>query len=138
MLSTGKTVEMMMGKFIETHDKQDQLVQECNFHQPEGGMMQDASNVIWTPVQQHAPIISGWDVSDEETGIIEETYPAVLGTPTNDFVKQRADNMRTQRYWERRAEQSGRRQASELNKDIASAIAVQGKSFLSFQCYIRL
>lgn len=119
----------MVEKFKETHEKQTQMVELTNFHEPDAGTMQDASNVIWYPVQQHAPIISGWDLTGSETGIIEETYPAVLGTPNNDFVKQRADDMRTQRYWERRAEQSGRRQASELNKDIASAIATQGSLF---------
>jgi len=128
-LSTGKIAEVMVEKFIETHEKQTQLVEQTNFHEPEGGMMQDAGNVIWYPVQQHAPIIEGWDLTGEETGIIEETYPAVLGTPNNDFVEQRADNMRTQRYWERRAEQSGRRQASELNSDIADAIVKQGSLF---------
>jgi hypothetical protein len=129
-LSTGKTAEVMVEKFIETHEKQIQMIDLTNFHEPDAGIMQDASNVIWTPVQQHAPIIEGWDLTGEETGIIEETFPAVLGTPTNDLVQQRADDMRTQRYWERRAAQSGLRQASELNKSIASAISTQGSLFI--------
>jgi hypothetical protein len=68
-------------------------------------------------------------LTGNEQGIIEETYPAVLGTPNNDFVKQRADNMRDQRFWERAMEVAGKRQASELNSDIASAIATQGSLF---------
>ena len=127
--STGKTAEVMVEKFKETYEHQQQMIELTDFHEPEGGMMQDSSNVIWYPVQQHAPILSGWDLSSAETGIIEETYPAVLGTPNNDFVQQRADQMRTQRYWERRGEQSGKRQATELNSDIASAVATQGSLF---------
>jgi len=128
-LSAGKIAEVMFEKFKETHGKQTQLIELTNYHEPNSTTMQDASNVIWYPVQQHAPIISGWDLTGEETGIIEETYPAVLGDPNNDFVKMRADDLRTQRFWERRGTQSGKRQASELNKDIATAIATQATLF---------
>jgi len=128
-LSTGKIAEVMFEKTKETYEHQQDLLRLTNFHQPEAGSMQNSSNFIWYPVQQHAPIISGWDLSDEETGIIEETYPALLGTPKNDFVQMRADDLRDTRFWERRAEQSGRRQATELNAAIASAIAVQGSLF---------
>jgi hypothetical protein len=128
-LSTGKTAEVMFEKFKETYEHQDQLLELTDFHEPDGKDMQNSSNVIWYPVQQHAPVLEGWDLSSSETGIIEETYPAVLGTPNNDFVQLRADDLRDQRFWERRAEQSGRRQATELNKDIASAVATQGSLF---------
>jgi hypothetical protein len=128
-LSSGKIAEVMVESFKETYEHQDALLDMTNFHEPDGGTMQDASNVIWYPVQQHAPVISGWDLSGQEQGIIEETYPAVLGTPNNDFVQMRADDMRTTRYWERRGEQSGKRQATELNSDIASAVATQGSLF---------
>lgn len=127
--STGKTAEVMFEKFIETYEQQDKMLELTDFHEPDAGMMQNSGNTIWYPVQQHAPVISGWDLTGEETGIIEETYPAVLGTPNNDFVEMRADDLRTTRFWERRAEQAGRRQATELNKDIASAIATQGSLF---------
>jgi len=91
--------------------------------------MQNANNVIWRPIQQHAPIIDGFDLSNLETDIIEETFPSLLGTPKNDFVEQRADDLRDMRFWERRGKQSGRRQATELNKQIASAVALQGSLF---------
>jgi hypothetical protein len=128
-LSTGKLAEVMFESFKESHEAQEQLLPLVNFHEPEAGAMQNSSNVIWYPVQQHRPIISGWDLTGNEQGIIEETYPAVLGTPNNDFTKQRADNMRDQRFWERAMRQAGKRQASELNSDIASAIATQGSLF---------
>ena len=129
-LSTGKIAEVMFEKTKETYEHQMQMVEMVDFNQPDAGTMQNTGNFVWYPVQQHAPIIAGWDLSGQETGIIEETYPALLGTPNNDFVKMRADDMRDQRFWERRGEQSGKRQATELNKDIASAIAVQGSLFI--------
>jgi len=128
-LTTGKVVEAMFEKAVETYEQQDSMLPLVEFKEPDGGAMQNAGNVIWTPVQQHAPIIEGWDLTDEETGIIEETYPSILGTPKNDLIEQRADNMRTLRFWERRGEQSARKQVSEQNKSIAAAIATQGSLF---------
>lgn len=129
-LSTGKIAEVLFDKTMETYEHQMQLLPLCNFEQPDGMTQQNAGNVIWKPVQQHAPVISGWDMTGQETGIIEETYPCILGTPTNDFVQQRADDLRDSRFWERRGEQSGMRQATELNKQIAAAVATQGSLFI--------
>jgi hypothetical protein len=128
-LSTGKVAEVMFEKAKETYEHQDMLLDLTDFHEPDAANMQNAGNVIWYPVQQHAPILEGWDLSGQETGIIEETYPSVLGTPTNDFVKQRADDLRDQRFWERRGEQSGRKQATNMNKAIADRVALQGSIF---------
>jgi len=128
-LSTGKVAEVLFEKTKEMYEHQMDMVEMTNFHQPDGGTMQNTGNFIWYPVQQHAPIITGWDLSGQETGIIEETYPALLGTPSNDFVKMRADDMRTTRFWATRGEESGKRQATELNKRIAAAIAAQGTLF---------
>lgn len=128
-LTTGKTVEIIFEKAKETYDHQETMLDLVTFEQPDPGKMQNSDNVIWRPVQQHAPIIDGWDLTGEETGIIEETYPAVLGVPTNDLVQQRADKMRDKTFWERRAFQSGKRQATELNKRIAALIATQGSLF---------
>ena len=132
MAQTAKIAEVMFEKALETYESQMQLIDLCNFEEPTAADMQNSNNVLWRPVQQHAPIITGWDLTGQETDIIEEAYPAVLGTPANDFVKQRADQMRTQLYWERRGEQSGKRQASNLNSAIASAVATQGSLFYRF------
>ena len=128
-LTTGKTVEIIFENAVETYEHQDSMLDLVSFNQPDPKKMQNADNVIWQDVQQHAPIISGWDLTGEETGIIEELYPAVLGTPNNDLVQQRADKMRDKQFWEKRAKQSGKRQATELNDDIASAIMNQGSLF---------
>ena len=128
-LTTGKTVEIIFENAVETYEHQDSMLDLVSFNQPDPKKMQNADNVIWQDVQQHAPIISGWDLTGEETGIIEELYPAVLGVPNNDLVQQRADRMRDKQFWEKRAKQSGKRQATELNDDIASAIMNQGSLF---------
>lgn len=129
-LTTGKVAEVLFEKTKETHEHQMQLLPLTSFEQPDAGDLQNSGNVVWRPVQQHAPIVTGFDLTGEETGIIEETYPSLLGTPRNDFVKMRADDLRDMRFWERRGEESGMRQATELNKQIASAVALQGSMFI--------
>lgn len=128
-LTAGKIAEVLFENALETYEHQDMLLGQTSFFEPDGGDMQNAGNVVWRPVQQHAPILSGWDLTGQETGIIEETYPALLGTPSNDFVSQRADDMRDIEFWKRRGTESGRTQATNLNKAIASAISVQGSMF---------
>lgn len=128
-LTTGKTVEIIFEKAKETYEHQDSMLDLVTFEQPDPIKMQHSSNVIWRTVQQHAPVIYGWDLTGEEQGIIEETYPAVLGTPANDLVKERADHMRDQRFWERRAYQSGLTLSTNLNSDIAVAIKNQASLF---------
>lgn len=129
-LTAGKIAEVIFENALETYQQQDMLLGQVSFFEPDGGDMQNSGNVVWRPVQQHAPILPGWDLTGQETGIIEETYPAILGTPSNDFVSQRADDMRDMRFWKRRGEESGRQQATNLNKAIANAIAVQGSMFV--------
>jgi hypothetical protein len=129
MSSTGKIVEVLFEKTKETYEQQMQLLDLTSFEEPDASSMQNSGNVVWRPTQQHAPVIDGWDLTGLETDIIEQTYPSILGTPKNDFVSQRADDLRDLRFWERRGEQSGMRQATELNKSIANAVAVQGSKF---------
>lgn len=129
MATTGKIVEVMFEKAKETYEHQMQMVDMTTFNQPDDATLQNAGNVVWYPVQQHAPILEGWDLTSREQEIIEETYPSILGEPKNDFISQRADDLRDMRFWERRGEQSGMRQATELNKLIAQAVAIQGSMF---------
>lgn len=129
MASTGKIVEVLFENTIETYENQDMMLDLVDFYSPDSGDMQNADNFVWRPAQQHAPILTGWDMTGQEQEIIEETYPAVLGTPKNDFVEQRADQMRSAKFWEDRGKQSGLQQGTELNRAIASAIATQGSMF---------
>jgi hypothetical protein len=129
MAQTGKIAVVLFEKTKETYEHQMQLLPLVEYEEPDPGNMQNANNIVWRPVQQHAPVIEGWDLTGLETDIIEETYPSQLGTVKNDFIKQRIDDMRDLRFWERRGKESGKRQATELNKLIAQAVALQGSLF---------
>lgn len=128
-LTTGKIAEVIFENALETFESQEMMLDKVDFWVPDGGDLQNAGNFIWRNVEQHAPIIDGFDLTGLETGIIEETYPAVLGTPTNDFVDLRIDDVRDMGFWERRGRTSGARQASNLNQEITTAMVNQAGLF---------
>ena len=129
MAETGKIVEVLFENALDTYNHQTSMMDMVDVFKPNSGDFQNAGNFIWRPVQQHAPIINGWDLTGQETDIIEETYPAVLGEPANDFFEQRADDLRDMAFWERRGKQSGMRQATELNRRVATLVAETGSIF---------
>jgi hypothetical protein len=129
MAITGKIAEVMFEEILDTYEHQDQMLDLVSFMEPNGADMQNSNNVLWRPVQQHRPILSGFDLTGLEQNIIQETYPAVLGTPKNDLISQRADDMRDMQFWRDAGKTSGLQQVTELNKSIAAAITTQGSMF---------
>lgn len=129
MATTGKIAEVMFEEILDTYEPQDQMLDLVSFKEPNGADMQNSGNVLWRTVEQHRPVLTGWDLTGQEQTIIQETYPAVLGTPKNDLISQRADDMRDMQFWKDAGKTSAMQQVTELNKSIASAIAVQGSMF---------
>ncbi|HIB77423.1 MAG TPA: hypothetical protein EYO58_07360 [Flavobacteriales bacterium] len=52
----GKIAEVMFESVLDTYEDQTMLVDKTQVFTPESGTMQNAGNVIWRPVEQHAPI----------------------------------------------------------------------------------
>ena len=128
-LSTAQSVEVLFEKALETYEHQMQMLDLVDVFTPDPAAFQNSSNIIWRPVQQHAPIKEGWDLSNMFGDVIEEYYPAELETPRNDAFQLRADDLRDMRFWERRGKESGRRQATFLNQQLAELVAEQGSLF---------
>lgn len=128
-LNTAKAVEVMFESALETLEYQTSLLEMTTVFKPNSAEMQNASNVIWRGVQQQAPIIEGWDLTGQQTGIIKQFYPATLGTPSNDYFELRADDMRDMTFWEERGKQSGMKQGTYLNQSIASLVRNTGSMF---------
>lgn len=127
--TSGKIAEVLFENVLETYEEQTQMMDLVDTFKPESALMQNSGNFIWRPKQQHAPIIEGFDLTNQETEIIEETYPAILGEPKNDFVQQRVDDLRDMGFWARRGKQSGMQQATELNRSVAELVALTGSLF---------
>lgn len=132
-LNTAKAVEVMFETAIETHEHEMALLEMTKVYKPNSGEMQNASNVIWRGVEQQAPVIEGWDMTGQQTGIIKQFYPATLEDPKNDVFQLRADDMRDMTFWEERGRESGRKQASYLNQSLASLIRNTGTIFYGSQ-----
>ena len=128
-LTAGKIAEVMFEQALDTYEDQFQLADKTMVYKPDGKTMQNSGNTIWRTVDQHAPVIEGWDMTGNEQGIIQETYAAYLGTPKNDFVQQRIDDMRDISFWEGRGRASGRAQANDLNKAVANLISTTGSMY---------
>ena len=128
-LSTAKAVEVLFENAIETHEHQSQMLDMVSVYKPNSADMQNSSNVVWRPVEQYAPVIEGWDMTGQETGIIEQYYPATLEDPKNDIFTQRADDMRDMGFWERRGKESGKKQASYLNQRLGQLVRDTGTLF---------
>lgn len=128
----GKIAEVFFESVLETIEDQTQLSDMCERFEPGAANMQNANNFVWRPVEQQAVIQQGWDLDGLEQDIIEETYPAILVDPYNDFVKQRADDLRDMEFWRRRGKRSGKQQVVTQNTAIADAIKVQGSQYYRF------
>ena len=128
-LTAGKIAEVMFESFIETYEHQSLMLDLVDGEAPDDAKLSNAGNTIWYPVQQHRPVLKGFDLSGQETGIIEETYPISLGEPTGDLIEQRIDDMRDIRFWERAGTQSGFQQATELNSELAALVSNTGSLF---------
>lgn len=129
MATQGRIVEVIFENAVETYEHQMQMMNLVDVFRPDPANYQNAGNFVWRPVQQHRPIIEGWDLTGQETTIVEETYPAILGTPKNDFFQQRADDLRDMQFWERAGKQSGLQQATELNKSLAQLVVNTGSLY---------
>lgn len=131
-LTTGKIAEVMFDMYVETYKKQGVMLDLVDSETVDAGTLQNAGNTVWYPVQQHRPILTGFDLTGQEQDIIEETVPISLGTPNNDFISQRIDNMRDTRFWERAGQQAANQQMTQLNSDLARLIVNTGSLFYRF------
>ena len=128
-LSTAKSVEVLFETALETYEHQMQMLDLVDVFTPDPAAFQNSSNIIWRPVQQHAPIKEGWSLTGSFGDVIEEYYPAQLETPRNDAFQLRVDDLRDQRFWERRGKQSGKKQATFLNQKLAELVTNQGSLY---------
>jgi hypothetical protein len=125
-LTAPKIAELPMENAIETFESQESLIPLVRTVDVDPSTMQNSGNSVWRKVQQHAPSIAGFDLTGLETGIIQESYQAYLGTPDNDLVDLRIDDLRDKSYWIERGKVSGRKRASNLNQTIVNIIRNTG------------
>jgi len=125
-LNSAKIAQVIFEEVVETHEAQTQMLGLVDSFTAAAGSLQNSGNYVWRPAQMHRPVLDGWDLTGQDQGIIEETYPAILGTPKNDYVVLRADDLRDESFWRKAGRESGMKQASTLNKSVADTIVNTG------------
>jgi hypothetical protein len=126
---SAKNIVAFYDKVLEQMNNDFSYANNAKVDTIDGGTLQNANNIYWRNVEQQAPIINGWDLTGQETEIIEQTYPLQLGDPSNDFVQLRVDELRDRGFLDRRAVASAKRQNAELNKRAAAEVSDKGSLY---------
>ncbi len=129
MSNTLKKVIAFFDKTLEQTNKSMSYASKVDVDTVAPGELQLSNNIVWRNVEQQAPIIDGWDISGQQTGIIEQGYPINLGVPKNDLVGLRIDDLRDESFMERRAVASAKKQNAILNKGLADLAASTGSLY---------
>lgn len=127
--STGKIMATLFDKFVKQMDDNDVYIRSMDTDSISPSDMQNASNVYWRGVEQQRPVLTGWDLTGQETGIIEQYYPATLSDPKNDLMQIRIDDLRDEGFMNRALKASVAQQKSTLNKTVADLVASTGSLY---------
>lgn len=130
--STGKLLITLFDGVMEQMNKNTVFTSNTQVDSITPDRMQNASNVYWRTVEQQSPVIEGWDMTGNETGIIEQYYPLTLETPKNDFVGMRVDDLRDKGFLDRRTMASAKKLNADQNKRIADLIASTGSLYYEY------
>lgn len=92
--------------------------------------LQNSNNVYWKSVEQQAPIVSGFDLSGETPGtIIQQTYPLTVEPPRNDWFTIRSEELRDERFMQRRAQAAARKLNADANQRASNLVATTGSLY---------
>ena len=128
-LNTAKEVRVMFDQVTDLMEEEFQMAGQVDSYDVDPATMQNSSNIIWRPVEQHAPVQSGWDMTGKFGNIIEQYYPCQLEDPRNDAFGLRADDFRDRRFMERRGRAAAKKLSADQNKRIAELVASTGSLF---------
>lgn len=128
-ISQSKQVFVLLDKIVEQMDENDVYTRTVSVDNQPMANMQNSSNIFWRRVGQQRKAISGWDMTGLSSGIIEQCFPLNLGTPTNDFIELRIDNLRDPHYLNDAVMESVSTLQSDVNKNIALEVARSGTMY---------
>src|SRR5690606_15943403 len=127
--NTAKTIVTFYDSVLEQMNQDTTMARRVDIDTVDGGTLQNANNIYWKTVEQQAPVITGWDMTGQETSIISQAYPLQLSDPRNDFFQLRVDELRDKRHMEQRARASAKKLSSDQNKRIADLVASTGSLY---------
>ena len=126
---TLKTIVAFYDKALEQINKDTTMARMVEVDTVEGSTLQNANNIYWRNVDQQSPVIEGWDLTGDETEIIEQGYPLRLEEPKNDFVQLRVDELRDRGFMDRRVRSSASKLSTDQNNRIAALVGRTGSIY---------
>ena len=126
---TAKTLISFYDQVLEQLNKDTTMARRVSVDTIDGASLQNANNIYWRNVEQQSPVLEGWDLTGDETEIIEQAYPLRLQDPRNDFVKIRVDELRDKGFMERRVRASASKLSADQNTRIADLVASTGTMY---------
>jgi hypothetical protein len=126
---TAKTLVSYYDKVLEQLNKDTTMARRVEVDTVSGASLQNANNIYWRNVEQQSPVLEGWDLTGQETGIIEQAYPLRLQDPRNDFVSLRVDELRDTGFMDRRVRSSAAKLSADQNSRIADLVASTGSLY---------
>lgn len=118
-LNEGQVITYAIDEVIETVTNMTPMASKVTHYQPPAESMQRSSNTVWMPVEQEAPTQEGWDLTNQQTGVLELSVKLNMGEPDNDFFALRADDLRDERSYRRRIQASGMKLANNVEKALS-------------------
>lgn len=128
-LSSGKIIETLFEDAMKQLNRNEVYANLTDVDSIAPDRSQNASNIYWQAVEQQRQEIEGWDLTGEETGVIEQYYPLELSDPRGDFIQLRVDDLRDKRFMDRAVRASVGTIRSGLNKRIANLVANTGTMY---------
>ncbi|CAH0528419.1 hypothetical protein CTH30272_02103 [Allocatenococcus thiocycli] len=125
-LNEGQIVTLAIDEVIETVTNMTPMAQKVNKYTPPSADMQRSSNTIWMPVEQEAPTQEGWDLTGNESDILELNVAVNMGDPDNDFFQLRADDLRDETSYRRRINAAAKKLANNVESKIANTATEMG------------
>lgn len=90
----GQVVTYAQDEIVETIGEHLVLSEKAEHYVPPAGSMQRSSNEYWKPIQQRSNSVDGWDVTGQETGLLELSVSGALDEPTGVYKTLRVDDTR--------------------------------------------
>lgn len=125
-LNSLKTIVTLFDKTVEQLDKTNTYARRVKVGGIEPNRMQNANNIFWRPIQQQRALQTGWNMTGNETDIIQQGVPLQLQDPVNDFVGLRVDDLRDMTFINDMAVASADQFNADQNKKIADLVADTG------------
>lgn len=127
--STGKILVTLFDDVMKQMEANDVYTKLVDTDSISPDRSQNASNVFWRTVEQQRPEIEGWDLTGDETGVVEQYFPLTLSDPRGDFIQMRVDDLRDKGFMNRAVRSSSSNLRSRLNKRVADLVASTGTMY---------